>query len=67
MGRAASGALFSRPQRMPTGCPDYLGPLLETMKGVYEQLTRAIRQVETTLKQRERSDERVGRLEAFPE
>jgi hypothetical protein len=29
--------------------PEYLRPLLETMKGVYEQLTRAIRQVEATL------------------
>jgi len=46
--------------------PDYLGPLLETMKGVYEQLTRAIRQVEATLKQREHGDERVARLETIP-
>src|SRR5262250_281290 len=46
--------------------PEYLGPLLETMKGVYGELTRAIHQVETTLKQRERSDERVGRLETIP-
>jgi transposase len=46
--------------------PEYLRPLLETMKGVYEQLTRAIRQVETTLKQREHNDERVARLETIP-
>jgi transposase len=46
--------------------PEYLRPLLETMKGVYEQLTRAIRQVEATLKQREQNDERVGRLETIP-
>jgi transposase len=46
--------------------PEYLRPLLETMKGVYEELTRAIRQVETTLKQREHHDERVARLETIP-
>ena len=46
--------------------PKNLRPLLETMKGVYEQLTQAIRQIETTLKQREHSDERVARLETIP-
>ena len=46
--------------------PEYLRSLLETMKGVYEQLTQAIRQVEMTLKQREHSDERVARLETIP-
>jgi transposase len=46
--------------------PEYLGPLLETMKGVYEELTRAIRQVEATLRKRESSDERIGRLETIP-
>jgi transposase len=46
--------------------PEYLGPLLATMKGVYEQLTRAIRQVGTTLKQREHNDERLARLETIP-
>src|ERR1043166_399961 len=46
--------------------PEYLGPLVETMKGVYEELTRAIRQVEATLRKRESSDERIGRLETIP-
>jgi transposase len=46
--------------------PEYLRPLLETMKGVYEQLTRAIRQVEATLKQREHGEERVARLRTIP-
>ena len=46
--------------------PEYLRPLLEAMKGVYEQLTQAIRQVETTLKQRDRNDERVARLATIP-
>jgi transposase len=70
MGRAASARFFqargSWKDLEAKKLPEYLCPLLETMKGVYEQLTRAIRQVEVTLKQREHSDERVARLETIP-
>jgi hypothetical protein len=36
------------------------------MKGVYEQLTQAIRQVEVTLKQREHSDNELHGSRRFP-
>jgi transposase len=46
--------------------PGYLPAILQTMLGVYEQLTRAIGELGTTLELAARKDRRVERLRSIP-